>query len=219
MYQQQRRQQDERAIWDKMAGSYDQNVMRTFKEAYRQTIDTILEDLMPGSRVLEIGCGTGIIAAGVASHAGEVIGVDLSPEMIRQAQKKTGEGDLPNLCFEVGDAYDLPFETASFDLVLLTNLLHVVKEPDTVLSEAKRLLKPDGILMTVTDCYAEPVPLGTRLKLAAQRLLKLLGFVKYMRYYRKAELIDLISRNGFHIQREAILHPAPVNYFLSGKRP
>ncbi len=213
------RQKNERVIWDKMAGSYDRNVMGTFGAAYRLTIDAIAKDLPPQSRVLEVGCGTGIIAAGVAPHAREVIGVDLSPEMIRLAQKKARERNLQNLRFEVGDAYDLPFEADSFDLVLLTNLLHVVKEPDRVLTEAERLLKPGGILVSVTDCYTEPVPVGMRLKLAAQRLLKVLGVVKYMHYYRKVEVKDLITRHGFHIQREAVLHPAPVNYFLSGRRP
>jgi ubiquinone/menaquinone biosynthesis C-methylase UbiE len=212
------RQQQERAIWDGAAKTYDRNVMGTFREAYQKTIAAINQSLTPQSRVLEIGCGTGIIALGIAPHAGEVIGVDLSPKMIAIAQEKVRKNDLDTVRFQVGDAYDLPFPPGAFDAVLLTNMLHFVKEPKTVLQEAHRLLKPGGLLATVTDCYREPVPLVIRLKLMVPRLMKLLGKIKYLHYYRKTDLLRLLEAARFEITSESVLHPAPVNYYISGRK-
>jgi ubiquinone/menaquinone biosynthesis C-methylase UbiE len=212
------RQQAERGIWEKLAHQYDDNVMRSFEQAYALTADMISEKLTPQSCVLEVGCGTGIIALDIASKVEEVVGVDISPAMIGVAKSKARSLTLRNVRFEVGDGYDLPFETESFDLVLMTNLLHVVKDPDAILKEAKRLLKPGGLLITVTDCYAEKVPLFVRLKLMAQRLMKILGMVKYMRYYVRSDLDRLLDHHGFESERQAVLHPAPINYYLSGRK-
>jgi ubiquinone/menaquinone biosynthesis C-methylase UbiE len=212
------RQQAERSIWERLAQNYDHTVMRSFEQAYALTVDMINEKLTPQSRVLEVGCGTGIIALDIAPKVEEVVGVDISPAMVDVAKSKAGSLTLNNVRFEVGDGYDLPFEAGSFDQVLLTNLLHVVQNPDAILREAKRLLKPDGLLITVTDCYAEKVPFFVRLKLMAQRLMKILGMVKYMHYYTTSDLDRLLDQHGFEIERQAILHSAPVNYYLSGKK-
>ncbi len=145
------RQQAERSIWDRLAQNYDHNVMQSFEQAYALTVDMIAEKLTPQSRVLEVGCGTGIIALEIAPKVDKMVGVDISPAMIEVAKTKAGSLALKNVHFEVGDGYDLPYEARSFDQVLLTNLLHVVKNPDAILQEAKRLLKPGGLLITVTD--------------------------------------------------------------------
>ena len=210
------RQQNERAIWDKLAANYDSNVMETFGEAYRLTQEAILKTVNARSRVLEVGCGTGILSLGIAPHAGEVVGVDLSPEMIALAQEKAQNGRFQNLTFREGDAYELPFDDSSFDVVLLTNLLHVVAEPSRVLKEAHRVLRPGGVLATVTDCMAEPAPFRVRVQTFGLRLMKLFGTIKYYHFYRKSDLRDLLASNGFLIKKEAEFHQAPLNFYLEG---
>ena len=210
------RQQNERALWDKLAANYDSNVMVTYKEAYRLTQEAILEEVNSSLRVLEVGCGTGILSLGIAPHAGEVVGVDLSPEMIALAQEKAQNGRFQNLTFREGDAYELPFDDSSFDVVLLTNLLHVVAEPSRVLKEAHRVLRPGGVLATVTDCMAEPAPFRVRVQTFGLRLMKLFGTIKYYHFYRKSDLRDLLASNGFLIKKEAEFHQAPLNFYLEG---
>jgi len=212
------RKQNERAIWDKIARSYDRNVMGTYEEAYRLTNEALRAEITPETRVLEMGCGTGIVSLGIAPHAGEVIGVDLSPRMIAQAEKKAHEAAFQNLSFQEADAYALPFEDESFDTVLLTNLLHVVAEPETVIEEASRVLRKGGTLAAVTDCLAERVPFKVWFNLLTLRAMKLFGTVKVMHFLHKSDLRDWFTANGIQLHNEAVLHAAPVNFYISGSK-
>jgi len=212
------RQRKERSLWDKQAAGYDGRTLRTFEDAYHQSIERTIAALEPRDHVLEIGCGTGIITLGIASHVASVTGTDISPEMIAVAQGKAQSQDADNVTFRVADGYALPFDDGSFDAVLIFNTLHVVKEPEALLAEAHRLLKPGRPLITATDCYAEPVPLSIKLMLVAQTLLTWVGVIAYMRNYTRAELRQLIKQSGFTVEEMAVLHPAPVNTFILARK-
>ena len=214
-----RRQKKERSIWRKLAKSYDDNTLTAYQDAYRQSIDKVNALLKPGQQVLEIGCGTGIISLGIAPKAGRVVSTDITPEMIAIARAKAREMALDNVIFRVCDGYHQPDADESFDLVLLFNILHVVKYPSTLLAEAKRLLKPGGYLVTATDCGGEPVPGRERVAIFIQRLLKLLGLVPFMRFYRKEELHILIQEAGFNIVETNDLYPAPPNHYVLAEKP
>ncbi len=203
--------------WDRIAKNYDDNVMQTYREAYRLTIQEILEEATPSSSVLEIGCGTGIIALGVAPYVADVTGVDLSSEMIARANQKSHAANISNLNFRLADAYDLPFDDHTFDLVLLTNMLHIVADPEKVLQEAIRCVKPGGFLISVTDCLLESASFWFLLKLMTQKLRKPPENGNHLHYFRKSDLRALYKENGIKIEKEAILHPEPLNYYLSGK--
>ncbi len=166
--------------------------------------------------MLEVGCGTGIVSLSIAPHAGEVVGVDLSPKMVALAQAKAENENRQNLTFRQADAYELPFDDESFDMVLLTNLLHVVAEPSKVIKEAQRVLRPEGILASVTDCMAEPAPFRVWVQTLGLRILKRLGAIKYFHFYHKSDLENLFTAHGLKITKRADMHPAPVNYYLAG---
>lgn len=92
----------------------------------------------PGENILDIGCGTGHLAAKIAASGAKVTGIDRSPEMIRQAREV-----YPQICFEVADATNIALE-GSFDAVFSNATLHWIKEPGGVVREIARLLKPGG---------------------------------------------------------------------------
>jgi len=212
------RQKNERILWDNIARSYDRNVMQTYEEAYRLTVEAILEEVNPESNVLEVGCGTGIVSLAVAPQVKTVVGVDVSPKMIIQARKKAQKLALDNVTFLEGDGYDTTLESGDFDVVLLPNLLHVVADPAAILREAHRLLAPGSMLLAVTDCMSEPVPPKMWLNLIELRLMKLFGRIKYFHFFKKSDLKILLEDQGFNIEKEVIFHPAPVNYFLAGRK-
>jgi len=209
---------NERMLWDNIARSYDQKVMLTYEDAYRQTVEAILEEVNSTSRVLDVGCGTGIIAMEIVPEVNQVIGIDLSPKMIAQARKKALKMALENVTFDEGDGYATDFDSGSFDVVILANLLHVVAEPAAVVREAHRLLAPGGFLLTVTDCMGESVPPKMWLNLIELRLMKLFGRIKYFSFFRKSYLKALLEEQGFSVEKEAEFHPAPVNYYLTGRK-
>jgi ubiquinone/menaquinone biosynthesis C-methylase UbiE len=208
------RQKKERAIWEKQASGYDNRVLKMYKNAYDLSIQKVRSVLSPDQQVLEIGCGTGIISLGIAPYVERVIATDISPQMISVAKSKAESSSVSNVDFRICDGYAVPYDDESFDVVLLFNTLHVVKDPAALLHEAYRLLKPAGHLVSATDCYAEPVPFPVRLGLSAQKLLRLVGIIPFMWYYRKEELHQLFEQSSFAIVDSDVLHPAPVNYYL-----
>ena len=95
-------------------------------------------DPQPGERVLDLGCGTGHLAAEIARAGCEVIGIDNSPDMVRIAKE-----NFPDLAFHHADARDFHF-SEGFDAVFSNAALHWIKEAEQVLDSIAGCLKPGG---------------------------------------------------------------------------
>ena len=107
-----------------------------------------------GARVLEVGCGTGIVARDLAAIPGvaSVVGVDPSRQFIERARSLSRDDAV--LRFEVGDGTALPFDDHQFDVaVFATTLCHVI-DPRAALGEAFRVLVPGGTLLVFDGDYA-----------------------------------------------------------------
>jgi SAM-dependent methyltransferase len=102
-----------------------------------------------GMRLLDVATGPGFIAAAAAVLGARAVGLDFSAAMIAEARRRH-----PALTFREGDAEALPFEPASFDAVVMNfGLLHLAR-PDAAITEAHRVLRPEGrYALTV---WAEP---------------------------------------------------------------
>jgi SAM-dependent methyltransferase len=94
-------------------------------------------------QTLDLATGTGLLARAVAPSMKVVIGVDISPGILRRAKERS-DGRLP---FVAGDAHRLPFKGASFDLVLCGLSLSHFQDVDVVFDEVHRLLRPQGRLI------------------------------------------------------------------------
>jgi ubiquinone/menaquinone biosynthesis C-methylase UbiE len=212
------RQEKARSLWDRQAPSYDKRNLKIYESAYELSIKKIRAALSPDQRVLEIGCGTGIISLGIAPFVESVVATDISPQMIAVAKSKADSASITNVEFRVSDGYALPYDDQAFDAFLLFNVLHFVKEPTVMIREAHRLLKPSGYLVSATDCYAEPVPLPFRIGLGIQRLLNRMGIIPFMGYYRKEDFHQLFEQCAFAVVETDVLHPAPVNYYVLARK-
>lgn len=111
-------------------------------------------DLPPEARVLEIGCGTGAVIRTLAQRPGvaEALGVDPSPVFINRARSLAKQ--YSNLAFEVGDGRALELADGRFDAVLVHTTLCHVPEPERLLAEAFRVLRPGGTLAAFDGDYA-----------------------------------------------------------------
>jgi ubiquinone/menaquinone biosynthesis C-methylase UbiE len=107
-----------------------------------------------GSRVLEVGSGTGAVTRALAGHApGAVVtGVDPSPTFVAKAAELSSGHD--GLTFDVGDARSLPYGDGSFDVVVFHTTLCHIPGPETALREALRVLDRDGVLVVFDGDYA-----------------------------------------------------------------
>jgi len=107
---------------------------------------------LPG-RMLEMGCGDGRIALGLAGKGFGVAGIDISPAAIDWAREKAAGAGV-DADFREGSVTDLPYPDGSFDLVVDGHCLHCVigGDREAFLSEAFRVLRPRGLLVVVSMC-------------------------------------------------------------------
>lgn len=141
--------------------------------------------LADGAKVLEVGVGTGTSLPAYPRHA-DVLGIDLSTDMLAIAEKKIQENGWSNIHVQTGNAESLDFEDESFDCVTTFHTVSVVSNPDAMMREIVRVVRPGGKVLVINhfrsprpwlanmiDC-ADPVTrhLGWRTDLAAEAIVK-----------------------------------------------
>ena len=104
----------------------------------------------PGETVLDIGCGGGLdsmVGAFMVGPSGKVVGIDLSPEMIRRAKDNLQKTNLNNVSFQEYSGEGLPFSDSSFDVVISNGVFNLIPDKLRTLREAGRVLKSGGRLI------------------------------------------------------------------------
>jgi ubiquinone/menaquinone biosynthesis C-methylase UbiE len=111
--------------------------------------------LPAGARILDVGCGTGEATVRLAARfpgATTVIGVDLMPELLNVAIHDHG-ALAPRVQFEQGDGFALRYATGEFDLVVCRHVTQLLPNPEILLAELYRVLKPGGWLHVISEDY------------------------------------------------------------------
>jgi SAM-dependent methyltransferase len=106
--------------------------------------------LVPGEHVLDVACGSGLVAFRAAEAVGphgQVVGVDLSGQMLDAARRRAEERYVRNASFQRMDAEDLQIPDASFDVVLCALGLMYMPEPEQAVREMRRVLRPGGRML------------------------------------------------------------------------
>jgi len=129
--------------YDDIAPVYHQRYAGNRLEGVADALASLVSRLN-AKQILEVGCGTGRWLAELHPLVCQVIGLDLSPGMLWQAQQI--HGPLPLTC---GRATQLPFPNTAFDLVLCVNAIHHFGAPRLFISEARRVLRPGGALAVI----------------------------------------------------------------------
>lgn len=190
-------------FWDKNAGRYDR-FMRKDAAAYEQLYE-LLRPVVRQKTVLDLATGTGLIAKHIVRYADHIEATDASQEMIEQAKPGVKSAKL---YFSVQDMFHLPYADQSFDVVIVVNALHIVPEPEKALSEIRRVLKDDGVLVAPTFTHADNAFFG---KVKAF-FMRLAGFPLHSKW-TSHEYLAFLRENGWTVQKSTVLKASfPLTY-------
>ena len=195
--------QDHKNFWDRNAGLYD-CFMRKDRAAYEKIYE-LIRPVVKDKTVLELATGTGLIAKHIVNAAAHIEATDASAEMITEAKR---DNHSAKLHFSVQDMFSLPYADNSFDVVIVSNALHIVPQPEKSLREIKRVLKDDGVLIAPTFTHAENSLRG-RIKAYFMRLA---GFPLHSRWTSE-EYLSFLRQNGWRVRKSAVLKASfPLTY-------
>ena len=190
-------------FWDKNAKRYDR-FMRKDAVAYRQMYEMI-RPVVKSKTVLELATGTGLIAKHIVSTAKHIEATDASAEMIAEAKR---DNRSAKLYFSVQDMFRLPYAPYAFDVVIVSNALHIVPHPEKALAEIRRVLKEDGVLIAPTFTHAENSLFGK----AKAFFMKLAGFPLCSRWTSE-EYLNFLRENGWAVRKSVVLKSSfPLTY-------
>ena len=194
---------ERKTFWDKNAGRYDR-FMRKDRAAYEEMYK-LIRPVVKAKTVLELATGTGLIAKHIVNAAAHIEATDASPEMIAEAKRDNRSAKLH---FSVQDMFHLPYADGSFEVIIVANALHIVPEPEKALSEIRRVLKDDGVLVAPTFTHAGNSFTG---KVRAF-FMKLAGFPLHSRWTSE-EYLRFLRQNGWAERKSAVLKASfPLTY-------
>ena len=195
--------QEHKNFWDKNAGRYDR-FMRKDRAAYDEMY-ALIRPVVKGKTVLELATGTGLIAKNIVNAAAHIEASDTSAEMIREAKRRNHSAKL---YFSVQDMFCLPCADESFDVVIVSNALHIVPQPEKALAEIHRVLRDDGVLIAPTFTHAENSFFGN----SKAFFLKLAGFPLHSRWTSE-EYLCFLQQNGWTVRKSDVLKASfPLTY-------
>ena len=190
-------------FWNRNAKCYDR-FMRKDRAAYEKLYE-LIRPVVKARTVLELAAGTGLIAKNIVRAASHIEVTDASEEMIAEAKRNNRSAKLH---FSVRDMFCLPYADKSFDVVIVSNALHIVPQPEKALAEIRRVLKDDGVLIAPTFTHGNGTLRG-RLKLF---FMKLAGFPLNSRW-SSADYLAFLRQNGWSVRKSAVLKGSfPLTY-------
>ena len=190
-------------FWDRNAGLYD-CFMRKDRAVYEKMYE-LIRPVVKDKTVLEVATGTGLIAKHIVKAAAHIEATDASVEMIAEAKR---DNQSAKLHFSVQDMFRLPYADKSFDVVIVSNALHIVPQPEKALAEIHRVLKDDGVLIAPTFTHAGNSFSG---KVRAF-FMKLVGFPLH-RKWTSEEYLRFLRQNGWAVRKSVVLKASfPLTY-------
>lgn len=147
-----------------------------------------------GARVLDLGCGGGHITYRAAPHVASVVACDVTSTMLAVVVETAAARGHANVSTQQAAAESLPFESASFDVVLARYTSHHWDDFEAGLREARRVLKPDGLAI-----FIDVVAPGSALLDTHLQTLELLRDGSHVRNYSGSEWVATLTRAGFAI--------------------
>jgi SAM-dependent methyltransferase len=177
-------------LWRQKGEGDDEN----YRPGRNRRVDAALRMLRPGQRLLDVGCGSGLLAAQARDRFAEVHGIDIAERAVARARRRGVEAAVVNLNVE-----PLPYGDAFFDAVTALSSLQYVADLDAALAECARVLRPGGrFLMGVPNMRAlwRLWALGIRGRFPRTSLDEVGYDGGTLHYFTHRSLVGLLRRHG-----------------------
>ena len=202
--------------WGEHAGTHDNDVLYIVGATINQEIEGwLISQFEDTNRVLELGCGTGVFSEMVADGVKHLSATDLAPEMIELAKEKLSR--YGNVVVQTEDCYETSFEDDIFDAVVMVNLLHIVKEPVTVLRESARVLKDRGRILVI-DYTGYEMSFLSKIKLGFRYLKKWGSPAPYNKSFSPDRLSRMVKEAGFVVEESRLIGKVTKAVCLQGRK-
>jgi ubiquinone/menaquinone biosynthesis C-methylase UbiE len=212
------------------------DVLRPRHRALVQIVEAL--ELPQASRILDLGCGPGLLSLDLARQGYRGVGLDAAPAMIRRCTHQAADEGLAGLWhYHLGDVEELPFRDESFDAAICAGVIDYLPTDENLLREAARVLKRGArLVLCVTNKYGYTVSLSRLLyrikhlpgarglastlrKIAVGGNYGAMEFAFLPRKHRPGAVRDSMTKYGFRIDRDRYLQftllPAPFCTLLS----
>jgi ubiquinone/menaquinone biosynthesis C-methylase UbiE len=206
-------------VFDRAVSFYDQT--RADPEAVRRAVtDSMIREahLLPSSKILEIGIGTGRIGSPLLERGFSLVGVDLSAGMMNELKKKMASHRAQATLVQA-DANALPFPSASFDCAYAVHVYHLVAHWQNALGEAMRVINPGGVLL-VSYHYRHPNSPNRRIRQQLAKLVEPFGVsLKRPGVQSNEEMAEEFERQGYTPQEVHVIewkNPTTFQEILDG---
>jgi ubiquinone/menaquinone biosynthesis C-methylase UbiE len=198
-------------FWNSFAEKYDNFIVRYAQDTYKKLIVLIKNELRESDEVLELGTGTGIISFAVATKVKAITATDYAPAMIDVAIKK--QNNVQNINFKLGSANNIQYPNNAFDVVIVSNVFHLLPNAEEALREISRVLKNGGKAILPTYCHGQNIK--SRIISA---FMSLSGF-KAVNKWSTRSFRCFIENEGFIIASELIIEDkVPLSFIVATKR-
>ena len=214
MKQEQENYSENEAYWNKRSEIFDTQILTTYEEAYRKTIDYTKKYLKDSDKALDIGCGTGVTTIELAGSVAEMTAVDTAPEMLRQAREKAKKAEAGNIDFIQGDMFMEELKPGTYDAVMIFNVLLYMPDQAAAMKRLQELVKPGGYIFVAADCLKHSCTKEALRKWYRSRT----GKMPFVEFYTPESLEQMIENGGFEIMEREALFERPVNYFLAARK-
>ncbi len=198
--------------WDPEGPSRPLMALNPVRLAFIEQMLQAQNRVLNGQHVLDVGCGGGLLSEAMAQAGAEVIGVDLSPELLEVAKLHALGAGLSNIDYQLQSAEDMAnAHPAQFDLVTCMEMLEHVPAPESVLDACVKLLKPGGLLVLSTlNRTPKAFALGI---VAAEYVFNLVpkGTHSYAKFLKPAEIARVLRARGMELTALKGLQYAPLS--------
>jgi 2-polyprenyl-3-methyl-5-hydroxy-6-metoxy-1,4-benzoquinol methylase len=199
-------------FWDRTASNYDKEEKKDEK-IYLQIIEKLKSYLKTSDIVLGFGCGTGLVSNEIAKSVKKIHAIDLSLKMIEIAKTKAEKQKILNIEYAHATIFDDSLKLGSYDVILSFYILHLLEDPQVVIKKIHKLLKPVGMLISVTPCMGEKPFLSGLFSIISK-----IGIVPQIKPFKLPSLEELFTNESFEIIENKFLLETSNQYFIVAKK-